>query len=1096
MVLILAFHFGALADVFSQTRISLNLKDANLKKVISSIERNSSYRFVYSERKIPNDKKITINAANENVIDVLDEVLGSIGLEYKELGDHLVVIAPSGEMKAALKASGTVLDEKGQPLPGASVKIKGTQIGTATDQNGRFSIEAPENSTLIINSLGYLTQEVQVSNEPMIIRLKVSGTDLSEVVVVGYGTQKRVDLTSAISTVSPKDIVKVPGGFGAALQSTVPGVQVTNGTIRIRGVGSINNTDPLYVVDGMIGGAIPDDNNIASIQILKDAASAAIYGSRGANGVILITTKRGQEGPVKIDYYGYAGVKGLTNQIDLLSGQQLAELINEEMYNQNPARTDYLPALSNPASIGQGYNMMDAVIRTGNYQRHNLSISGGSKNATFRLNGIYGDDKPVIIRDGYKNYGLQLISDFTKGKLKVGETMSFNFNNRNWSDKNVIDAQRWSSTLPLYDPNSSTGFAGAGNGTDGASALANAYLNENNNESIAANGNIWASYEFIPGLRYKFNLGIDIFRSRTQNYISAYSVGQYQNHDPDELNISSNQNNRLLLEHTLNYDKSFGKHNFSAVAGITSEESKNRGLNAGARALPSPDVLILGLTTNNNSKIVGSGIGQTAMYSILGRVNYSFDSKYLLTFNFRRDGSANFSNAYRYGNFPSVSAGWRVSEEEFMKNFPVISDLKLRASYGALGNSDIAQYQYQKTVSFDHVWYYFNNIKVTGALPLTPSNPNVKWESQYSTDFGIDLGLFQNKLSLTVDYYNKKTEDMLVNVPISYATGYIDNFPVLNSGSIQNRGLDFLGAYRNTSGKFSYAASANFSVLKNEVLSLGNNNEILWGNINPNNASVSRTAVGHSIGEFWGFVTDGLYTTQQQLDADKAFAPNAGLGDVKFKNLNNDNALNDQDKAFIGSPIPDFSYGFNFDVAYAAPFGTLDFSMMWQGVQGNEIYNNSKYWGEGMYHYYNNFASTLDRYRATDITFTNPVSGVQTFYPKNTNTTIPRAVLGDPNQNLRASSRFIEDGSYLRLKTLNIGYTLPAPLTERLQLTRLRVFIGAKNPLTFTKYSGFDPEVGSGDTRYNLSRGIDAQQPWGATFPNTREVFLGTQITF
>lgn len=914
--------------------------------------------------------------------------------------------------------------------------------------------------------------------------------------MVGYGTQKKVDLTSSISTVDTKELTKVPGGFQAALQTTVPGVQITNGTIRIRGVGSINSTDPLYVVDGMIGGAIPDDNNIASIQVLKDAASAAIYGSRGANGVILITTKRGTEGGVKVDYYGYAGLKNLTHNIPLLNGQQLAELINEEMYNQNPARTDYLPALSNPPAIGKGYNMMDALLRTGKYQKHNLSLSGGTKDANFRLNGIYGTDAPVVIRDQSKNYGLQFISDLTKGKLKVGETMTLGYNSRDWSDKNVIDAQRWSATLPLYDPTSSTGFGGAGNGTDGASPLANAYLNQNNNDNLFANGNIWGSYEFIPGLRYKLNVGIDLNRSRTQGYISDYSVGQYQNHSPDELNISSSENNRWLIEHTLSYDKAFGKHNISAVAGVTSEESRYKAVNAGARALPSSDVLILGLTTQADSKIVGSAIGQTAMYSMLGRVNYNYDSKYLLTVNFRRDGSANFSQSYRYGNFPSVSAGWRVSQEKFMKNMPFISDLKLRGSYGVLGNSDIAQYQYQKTVSFDHVWYYFNDTKVTGALPLTPSNPNVKWESQYSTDLGLDLGLLNNSLSLTVDYYNKKTEDMLVNVPISYTAGYIDNFPVLNSGSIRNRGVDVLLAYKNAIGKFNYAVSGNISFVQNKVLSLGNNNEILWGGISPSGANVSRTAVGHSIGEFWGFETDGLYKTQAQLDADKKFAPSAALGDVKFKDINHDGVLNDQDKGFIGSPIPNFSYGFTFNANYTAPFGILDLSMNWQGVQGNKIYNNSKYWGEGMYHYYNDFASTLDRYRAQDLTFTNPVSGVTTFYPKNTDTNIPRAVLGDPNQNLRASDRFIEDGSYLRLKVLTIGYTLPSSFSNKLNINHLRFYVGGKNVLTFTKYSGFDPEVGSGDSRYNLSRGIDAQAPWGLTFPNTREIFIGTQITF
>src|SRR5690606_6855279 len=307
-------------------------------------------------------------------------------------------------------------------------------------------------------------------------------------------------------------ILIVPEGVQAVMQSGLPSVQVKTETIRIRGVGSISNTDPLYVVDGMIGGAMPDENNIESIQVLKDAASAAIYGSRGANGVILVTTKRGIAGPPKIDYNGFGGLKSLAHNIDLLNGQQLAELINESMYNQTPSRTDYLQALSDPAAIGEGYNMVDALLRTGEYQKHALSISGGSENTRYRINGTYGSDKPIVIQDGSKNYGMQFISDFTKGKLKIGQTLLLSYNTRDWSDKNIIDAQRRSSTLPIYDPSSSTGFAGAGNGTDVASPLANAYLNWNNDESFSSNGNLWATYDIMEGLTYKFNLGIDLYK--------------------------------------------------------------------------------------------------------------------------------------------------------------------------------------------------------------------------------------------------------------------------------------------------------------------------------------------------------------------------------------------------------------------------------------------------------------------------------------------------------------------------------------------------------------------------------------------------------
>lgn len=997
-----------------------------------------------------------------------------------------------------IKVSGTVYDASEITVPGASVLIKGTKQGVVTDENGKFSLNVSAGSTLVISSLGFVTQEITViNNAPLSVKLVAEVTNtMDQVVVIGYGKQKKVDLTSAITTVDPKKMTEVPGGFAAVLQSDAPGVQINNGRIRVRGVGSINNTDPLFVVDGMIGGAMPDENNIASVQILKDAASCAIYGSRGANGVILITTKKGVAGPTTIEYNGYGGSKKISHNIDMLNGQQLAELINEEMYNQDPTRTDYLEALSNPPEIGKGYNMQDELLRTGNYQKHALSVSGGSQTAHFRLNGTYGTDKPVIIKDRSKDYSLQFLSDFTLGNLQVGENVKLSYNSRHWGDKNLIDAQKWSSTLPLYDVNNPTGFAGAGNGTDVESALANAYLNSNESESFSANGNVWLTYEFIPGLKYKFNLGVDVNRGRTQGYISTYSVGQYQNHDPDELNISTSQSNRVLYEHTLSYDHRFGKHDISAIVGITSEESNSKGLNGGARALPSSELLILGLTQDADSKVIGSSVGQFAMYSMLGRINYNYDSKYLLTVNFRRDGSGNFSENNRYGNFPSVSAGWRIGQENFMKQFPFISDLKIRGSYGVLGNSDIPQYQYQNTVTFDHVWYYLNGVKVTGALPTNPSNPDVKWESQYSTDLGLDLSMFNNRFELNVDYYNKKTEDMLVNVPISYTAGYIDNFPTLNAGSIRNEGFEFLATYRKTEGRFNYSISANLSTVKNEVLALGNNNEILAGTVNPGGENVTRTAVGSSIGEFWGFVTDGLYKSADQLSADKAFAPDASLGDVRFKDLNGDGALNEDDKAFIGSPIPSFSYGFNLSLAYNTDFGAFDLSAMWQGTQGNEIYNNGKSWGEGMYHYYNDYATVLNRYRAEDITFVNPVSGVTTNYPKNVNTNIPRAILGDPNHNLRASDRFIEDGSYLRLKSLTIGYKLPSRLTNRMKIKSLRFYIGGKNLLTFTNYTGYDPEVGADNAKYNLYRGIDELTPWGLTFPNNKEVFFGAQITF
>jgi len=423
-----------------------------------------------------------------------------------------------------------------------------------------------------------------------------------------------------------------------------------------------------------------------------------------------------------------------------------------------------------------------------------------------------------------------------------------------------------------------------------------------------------------------------------------------------------------------------------------------------------------------------------------------------------------------------------------MEKLPFVNDFKLRASWGMLGNSNIDSYQYQSTLAFSNIWYYLNNTKNAGALATTPSNPNVKWESQYSTDFGFDLSLFDNQLSFIFDYYYKKTSDMLVAVPISYAAGYSDNKPTLNAGSIENKGLELAVSYKKTIGKFDYSVTGNISTVKNKVLSIGSNNEIMAGN------GISKTAVGRSIGEFWGYVTNGLYRTQAELDADKKFAPKAALGDVRFVDKDG-NGVADQD--YIGNPIPKFSYGLSADVSYRAGFGTFDMAMIWQGSEGNDIYNKTRYFGEGMYHYYNCFASTLNRYRAEELKFVNPISGVTTIYPKNTNTDMPRAVIGDPNQNMRNSKRYVEDGSYLRLKALTLGYTLPQSVTKKLNINNLRVYIGGKNLITLTKYSGFDPEVGDQDTGgTNLTRGVDGSSSWDPTFPNSREFFVGAQLSF
>lgn len=1001
---------------------------------------------------------------------------------------------------AQQRVTGQVMDERGEPIIGASIREKGTSNGSITDLDGNFSLQVAEGSQLEITYVGFESQTLKATSNMKIV-LKEQENTLNDIVVIGYGSVKKEDLSSSIATLSPKEITKSPGGLEAGLQSEVPGVQITNGTIHIRGVNSVNNTDPLYVVDGMIGGAIPDENNIASIQVLKDAASCAIYGSRGANGVIIITTKRGQEGDVKVEYNGYIGTKDFTNTYDMLSGQELAELINEEMYNADPTRTDYLEGLSDPESLGAGSNMFDAITRTGTFQKHNISVSGGGKNATFRVTGVYSYDKGTLKGNHDEDYTLNFVSDFKKGIFGLGETFtitrSLARSQGNQANSYYLQlANKWSSALPIYDETSESGYAGAGLGTDCNNALAELVNNWRHDESNLISGNIWVTAEPIKGLVYKFNYGMELQRDMYDQYSAKYNVGSYQHVDNDTYTMYAARNNRFLYEHTLEYNHQFGKHGLDAMVGMTSEQYKPKSFNGSVRDLPSSSVLDLDNTQDTSSRTLSSAYTPWSMVSYLARLLYNYDSKYMLTVNFRRDGSSKFSKSHRYGNFPSFSAAWRISSEPWMQKIKWLNDLKLRTGYGVIGNSNIGDYLYQETVSFTNQYYYFNKTQNSGALSVTPANPDAKWEQSRTFDVGLDLTALDNRLTFTMDYYYNKTKDMLLEVPIALAAGYSDASPTLNSGSIKNNGFEFLVAWHDHIGKdWDYNVSANLSTVSNEVTDLGTNSEIFMAD------GRTRTVVGGSVGRFWGYKTDGLFQTDEEaasyVNSDgERLLPNAEAGDLKFVDVNGDGTIDANDETFIGDPIPDFTYGFAADVTYRSPIGQFDFSMVWNGSQGNDIYNNTRYFGEGMYHYYNCYSSTLDRFRAEDLTFTNPVSGETTYYPKNTDTDMPRAVLGDPNQNMRNSDRYIEDGSYLRLKTLLIGYTLPQRWTSKFGVEKLRFYLGGKNLITITDYSGLDPEVGDVDSSSNMTRGIDGLSTWSNVFPNYREWYFGMQLTF
>jgi TonB-linked SusC/RagA family outer membrane protein len=1014
--------------------------------------------------------------------------------------------------QVVIKGTVTSSDTK-EPLIGATILIKGTSMGTVTDINGKYQIDVPADGILVFSYVGFITKEIKVNNQSVIdVVLEPGIEDISEIVVVGYGTQKKADLTSAIATLSPKELTKMPGGVTAGLQGNVAGVNVTAGKVWVRGVSSVRNTDPLWVVDGLIDGMVPNENEIESVQILKDAASCAIYGSRGANGVIIVTTKKGTPGTVKVEYNAYGGTKYPWKKIDMMGAVDFAEYVNECYYNYNqqfPANVQATPpAYEDPYNPLADTDWQDAWFRRGWYQNHNISVSGATDFSSYRAGINYSNDISTVIRSSSNNIGLFLNSQFKKGRVTIGESFTLGKYNSKGGGGGYFDLLRTPSNLPIYDENEEYGYYITGTaetGNDMINQIAMKYLNDYAGEYLNVKGTVWGEVEIIKNLKYKLNIGVDLYRQYDYNYAHVYSVGKGQNPEAD-LSESTNRKNRHLFEHTLSYEKIIaGSHSITAVYGITSEDTKYRTLGAKGEGFPTTDLRVLSTALHNYT--INGQETELVQYSHLARIAYAYKGKYLVTGNMRIDATSRFSPENRYGFFPSVSVGWRISDEEFMKNsFEWITNMKLRASYGLVGNQNaIDDYGYESYVVTANQFYTLGPDQENAFAPIPKvfNDPSLKWETSYQFDAGLDLNILNGKIDLIIDYYNKRTVDMLVKVPIPSSTGSTEA-PYINTGEVLNKGLEISVKSRNKIGQFNVTAGANASFNHNEVLKLGDQNTpIIAGQVS-NNEYVTKTAVGSSIGRFYTLKTDGIFKSQDEINNYSYYneetgmtyliQPNARPGDIKFLDLNNDGQINDADKDWAGSPLPIATYGFTLDIDWKG----IDFSMLWQGDYGNKIFNNGISLVAHGTSAVNQTTLINDRFRENDVTIVTE-AGVEIFLPKNTDTDVPRAVMNDPNGNFsKMSDYFIENGSYLRLKRITLGYTFPVKLMQLIKVEKLRLYIGSKNLLTFTKYSFFDPEVVglNEEGGYNVTRGIDMQKAWAGGNPTSREFFAGIQLIF
>jgi TonB-linked SusC/RagA family outer membrane protein len=968
-----------------------------------------------------------------------------------------------------LKVNGTVLsEESGQPIPGVSIVIKGSSIGTSTDFDGLYTINVAKGETLVFSYLGMEEIEIIVSTASNNVLMKESVTGLDEIVVVGYGTVKKRELTGAIASVKAKDLNKtITSDFASAIQGRIAGVSVRQGnaapgenaTITIRGITSFQDggSGPLYVVDGVTYIENPNitPQEIESIEVLKDGASAAIYGSRASGGVILITTKKGKEGQMKVNLDSYYGVQHITSGLPLANTLE-SLYINDIQYRYDAINFD--PLLQITDGLENDTNWLNLLqVDAAPIQNHSLSLSGGKNGLTYNVTGTFFDQTGSFINSKYKKHSLRSNTGFKKGKFTAQTNLSVNFSDQQREPYGLIyNAIRLQPYMAPIDFNSDIydiDLENIDNNTGRITNFAGTLKQESSNKTNSFNGNIQLGYEIIEGLSFRANIGRTYYNKKDRwfrpSFIVNNNLGEINNTVSNlnaQLKLGDATSTRSIDEFIVNYNKSFNKHNFKFLIGNTYESSKYEFYRTGADNITSNLTPVLG----NGEPIVGTQtINKTESVSYLGRINYNYNWKYLLSLVVRRDGSSNFGNN-KYGTFPSISAGWALSNEKFFKSLKnTISMAKIRFGYGTTGSDRVPPYGYSPVV-ISNVDYPFGedpNLSI-GLTQPGYADPNLKWESNISKNLGLDLTFKGGKAGLEIDLYEQDKKDMLLAIvtPISAGSTPVngetyDRF-LTNIGNLRNRGIEISAHYNHKFGPLSAKFSGNFTKNENKVVSLSREGEIVFDGY-PNIIRAAQTEpvavleAGLPVGAFKVYETNGTIKTDEELIAYQLLNPNAQKGDLRYVDSDGNGELDANDKVYKGSYQPDFEVGFNIDATYK----DFDFSVQFYGVSGNTIYNGQK-----------QYAYSTKRHRdlVNSWTDNNPTSNIPT----------PRSNIEHPNVQT-SSDYFLEDGSFLRLRNIILGYSLKTTLLDKIGIEKLRLFINAQNPITWTKYSGFDPEVGS-----------------------------------
>ena len=960
-----------------------------------------------------------------------------------------------------ITVQGVVKDQTGETVIGASVMEKGTTNGTITGIDGDFSLNMSPNGTLVVSFVGYKTQEVQVKGQKQLqVVLSEDAEMLDEVVVIGYGTMKKSDLTGAVSSIGNKDIKDSPvSNLGQAIQGKISGVQIVdagkpgdNVSIKIRGLGSINNCDPLVVIDG-----VPTDLGLSSLNmadverldVLKDASATAIYGSRGANGVVMITTKRGTEGKGKLAVTANYSFQNATNVPSLLNAAQYAELSNDMMVNsgRNPN-----PEWANPSELGAGTDWMDELLRTGVMQNYTVSYSGGNEKSHYYVSGGFLDQSGIVKSVNYRRFTFQSNSDAQVLKwLKFSNNITFSADTKKSGSYNIGDALK---ALPIYPVKNEDG---SWSGPDGNSEwygstrnpIGPTELNKSQTDGYNFLANLTAELTFTKWLKFKSTFGYDAKFWFIDNFTPKYNWKPTPTEETSRYK-SDNKSFTYLWDNYFLFDHTFAeKHRVGLMAGMSAQWNTNDYLNAQKNVFMFDNVHEM----DNGEEMYAIGGNETewALLSYMARVNYSYEDRYLLTATIRRDGSSRFGKKHRWGTFPSVSVAWRASQEKWFPKNDYINDLKVRAGYGVTGSqASVGNYSYLASYNTSVYPFGISSGNQTALVSSTLANPYIHWEEVAQTNIGFDASLFNSRVMFSFDAYLKETRDMLVKASIPITSGFEDTTTTYtNAGKVRNQGIEMSLHTINLTGELGWETNLTATYNKNKIKDL--NSDVPYYINQINNSYVTMLAKDYPINVFYGYVTDGIFQNQSEVNT-HAVQPGAEPGDIRFRDLNNDGVINDSDRTVIGNPNPSWLFSMNNSLSYKG----FELSVFLQGIAGNKIYNANNIDNTGMAAAYNQTTDVLKRWQG-----------------EGTSNSMPRAVFGDPNQNTRVSDRFVENGSYLRLKNITLSYTFPKQWLQKAQIENARLSLSCENVATITGYSGFDPEVGINgidQNRYPISR--------------------------